>query len=107
MTTFDDRKDAFERKFVLDEEQRFRAAARRNKLLGEWVASKLGKSGAEAEAYARSVVAADFAEAGDEDVFRKVQSDLQGGGVSITESEIRATMQDLLERAVADIAPRQ
>ena len=68
MTTFDQRKDAFENKFALDEELRFKATARRNKLLGLWAAEKLGKSGAEADAYAKSVVVADFEEAGDEDV---------------------------------------
>ncbi len=76
MTTFDDRENAFERKFALDEELRFRAVARRNKLLGLWAADKLGKSGDEAEAYAKEVVRADFQEAGDRDVFRKIRSDL-------------------------------
>ena len=71
MTTFDKREEGFERKFALDEEMRFRANARRNKLLGQWAAEKLGLTGSEAEAYVKSVVAADFEEAGDEDVFRK------------------------------------
>src|SRR5688572_24893122 len=80
MTTFDNRKDTFEKKFVHDEELRFKATARRNKLLGLWAADRLGKSGAEAEAYAKSVVMADFQEAGDDDVLRKVQADLEAGG---------------------------
>lgn len=100
MTTFDDRKDAFERKFILDEEQKFRAVARRNRQLGEWAAGKLGKSGDEAEAYAKEVVAADFAEAGDEDVFRKVRADLP---TSVSDEDIRQTMQALLEKAAAEV----
>lgn len=100
MTTFDDRKDAFERKFILDEEQKFRAVARRNRQLGEWAAGKLGKSGDEAEAYAKEVVAADFAEAGDEDVFRKVRADLPA---SVSDEDIRQTMQALLEKAAAEV----
>ena len=103
MTTFDDRKDAFEKKFAHDEELRFKAMARRNKLLGLWAAEKLGKSGAEAEAYAKSVVMADFQEAGDNDVLRKVKADLEAGGAAISEGEIRARMTDLLERAVEDV----
>ena len=75
MTTFDDRERAFENKFALDEELRFKATARRNKLLGLWAAERLGRSGAEADAYAKSVVMADFEEAGEEDVLRKVRAD--------------------------------
>lgn len=76
MTTFDKREEGFEKKFALDEELMFKAAARRNKLLGLWAAEKLGLSGADAEAYAKSVVMADFQEAGDDDVFRKIKADL-------------------------------
>lgn len=76
MTTFDDREHAFEKKFAHDEEMRFKAIARRNRLLGLWAAGLLGKSGAEADAYAQEVVRSDFAEAGDEDVVRKVAADL-------------------------------
>ena len=72
MTTFDKREDAFEKQFAHDEELKFKAEARRNKLLGLWAAEKLGKSGADADAYAKEVVAADFEEAGDADVLRKV-----------------------------------
>lgn len=100
MTTFDDRKDAFERKFVLDEEQRFRAMARRNKLLGAWAAEKLGKTGEEADEYAKAVVHADFAEAGDDDVFRKLRADLDA---SVTDEQIRTAMQELLSQAAAEI----
>src|SRR5215207_8950663 len=103
MTTFDDRKDTFERKFAHDEELRFKATARRNKLLGLWAADKLGKSGAEAEAYAKSVVMADFQEAGDGDVTRKVKSDLEAGGVAITEGEIKSRMVELMEKAIDDV----
>jgi hypothetical protein len=103
MTTFDDRKDTFERKFAHDEELRFKATARRNKLLGMWAAEKLGKSGAEAEAYAKSVVMADFEEAGDEDVIRKVRKDLEGSGLSGADAMIRAAMVDLMHRAIDEV----
>lgn len=103
MTTFDQRKDAFENKFALDEELRFKATARRNKLLGLWAAAKLGKSGAEAEAYAKSVVIADFEEAGDEDVVRKVKSDFSGAAVAVEDAEIRQVMAELLIRAAEEI----
>jgi hypothetical protein len=103
MTTFDDRKDAFEKKFAHDEELRFKAMARRNKLLGLWAAEKLGKSGADADAYAKSVVMADFQEAGDDDVLRKVKADLDAGGTAVSEGELRTRMTDLLARAVEDV----
>ena len=103
MTTFDDRKDAFEKKFAHDEELRFKAMARRNKLLGLWAAEKLGKSGAEADAYAKSVVMADFQEAGDDDVLRKVKADLEAGGAAVAEGELRTRMTELLARAVEDV----
>lgn len=103
MATFDQRKDAFENKFAHDEELRFKAMARRNKLLGLWAADKLGKSGADAEAYAKSVVLADFEEAGDEDVVRKVKADFAAGNVAAGDTEIRQVMQDLLIRAAEEI----
>jgi hypothetical protein len=103
MTTFDDRKDAFEKKFAHDEELRFKAMARRNKLLGLWAAEKLGKSGTDAESYAKSVVMADFQEAGDDDVLRKVKADLEAGGAAVSEGELRTRMTDLLARAVEDV----
>lgn len=103
MTTFDQRKDAFENKFALDEELRFKATARRNKLLGLWAADKLGKAGADADAYAKSVVLADFEEAGDDDVLRKVKTDLAAGSVTIADEEIRRVMTELLVKAAEDI----
>jgi hypothetical protein len=103
MTTFDQRKDAFENKFALDEELRFKATARRNKLLGLWAAEKLGKSGADADAYAKSVVVADFEEAGDEDVVRKVKGDLAAASVAVGDEEIRRVMTELLIRAAEEI----
>ncbi|MCB2115523.1 MAG: DUF1476 domain-containing protein [Rhodobacteraceae bacterium] len=100
MTTFDDRENAFENKFVHDEELRFKAEARRNKLLGLWAAGLLGKSGADADAYAKEVVAADFEEAGDEDVYRKIAGDLGGAADEVT---IRAKMSDLMTEAKRQI----
>ena len=82
MTTFDKREEGFEKKFAHDEELRFKANARRNKTLGLWAASKLGLTGAEAEAYAKSVVMADFEEAGDNDVFKKVRQDFDAKGIA-------------------------
>jgi hypothetical protein len=100
-TTFDKREEGFEKQFAHDEELRFKAMARRNKLLGLWAAEVLGKSGAEAEAYAKEVVLADFEEAGDNDVVRKVVKDLASKG--ITESTIRAKMAELLKQAIEQI----
>lgn len=90
MSTFDQRKDAFENKFAHDEELRFKATARRNKLLGLWAAEKLGKSGTEADAYAKSVVVADFEEAGDDDVLRKVKGDFAAGNVAVARTRSAA-----------------
>jgi len=101
MTTFDKREEGFEKKFAHDEELQFKAIARRNKLLGLWVAELLGKSGPDADAYAKEVVLADFEEAGDNDVVRKVVKDLEGKGV--TEQDIRAKMAELLAQAVSQI----
>jgi hypothetical protein len=101
MTTFDKREEGFEKKFAHDEELKFKAYARRNKLLGLWAAAQLGKSGADADAYAKEVVMADFEEAGDEDVARKVITDLAAKGVS--ETEVRSKMTELLAAAVAQI----
>ena len=103
MTTFDKREEGFEKKYALDEEQKFKAEARRNKLLGLWVADKLGMSGDEANAYAREVVAADFEEVGDGDVVRKVMGDLTAKGIAITEPQIRAKMDELMAQAVAQV----
>lgn len=103
MTNMKDRQEGFERKFALDEEQKFRAIARRNKLLGLWAAEKLGKSGADAEAYATEVVQADFEEAGDEDVFRKVRKDFDAAGVAQSDHQIRRTMEELLATAAEQV----
>jgi hypothetical protein len=100
MTTFDDRENAFENKFAHDAEMQFKAEARRNKLLGLWAAELLGKSGDEADAYAKEVIKADFEEAGDEDVYRKVSGDL---GDKATETEIRTKMVELLAVAKAQL----
>lgn len=100
MTTFDDRENAFEAKFAHDAEMQFRAEARRNKLLGLWAAGLLGKSGEDADAYARSVIKADFAEAGDQDVLRKVAADLAG---KADEATIRARMTELMAEAKAQL----
>ena len=89
MTTFDDRERAFETKFAHDEELRFRVIARRNRLLGQWAARLMGLSDAEADAYAKDVIRADFEEAGDEDVIRKVLGDLTGAGVDADEAKVR------------------
>jgi hypothetical protein len=103
MTTFDKREEAFEKKFALDEELRFKAEARRNKLLGLWVAGKLGFTGDKAEEYAREVVRADFEEAGDEDVFRKIKKDLADAGASVSDADIRTAMSELMAKAVEQI----
>jgi hypothetical protein len=103
MTTFDKREEGFERKFALDEEMKFRATARRNRLLGQWAAEKLGLTGAEADAYAKAVVAADFEEAGDEDVFRKVRKDFDAKGVAQSDHQIRRTMDELLGKAIQQL----
>lgn len=103
MANMDDRKNAFENKFAHDEEMKFKAMARRNRLLGLWVAEKLGKSGDDADAYAKEVVKADFEEAGDEDVFRKVRADLDAAGVALSDHQIRRTMEELLSEAVEQI----
>ena len=96
MSTFDDRERAEEAKYALDQETQFKVAARRNKLLGLWAAELLGKTGDDAEAYAKSVVMADFEEAGDEDVFRKVRGDFDTAGVDRTDARIREQMAELM-----------
>jgi hypothetical protein len=103
MTTFDKREEGFEKKFALDEEQKFKAEARRNRLLGLWAAAKLGMSGDAANAYAREVVAAKFGEGGDTDVIRKVMGDLSAKGVTVTETQVRSQMSELMAQAVAQV----
>jgi hypothetical protein len=103
MTTFDKREEGFEKRFAVDEELKFKANARRNKLLGLWAAEKLGLSGAEADAYAKAVVMSDFEEAGDDDVFRKIRKDFDDKGVKDSDHQIRRTMDELMAKAVAEI----
>jgi hypothetical protein len=103
MTTFEDREKGFERKFAHDEELKFRATARRNKLLGLWAAEKLGLAGDEAQAYAREIVKADLAEPGEEDVFRKVRSDFDAKGIAESDHQIRRMMGELMAAAVSQI----
>ncbi len=103
MSTFDDREMGFERKFAHDAEMQFKAEARRNKLLGLWAADLMGITGDAADAYAREVIAADFEEAGDEDVYRKLAGDLLGKDISVTEAEIRAQMVKMLAEAKAQL----
>ena len=103
MTTFDKREEGFEKKFAHDEEVKFKATARRNKLLGLWAAEKLGLKGAEADSYALSVVMADFEEPGDHDVARKIRKDFDAKGVMQSDHQISRTMDELMAKAVADI----
>jgi hypothetical protein len=103
MTTFDKREEGFEKKYALDEEHKFKAEARRNRLLGLWAAEKLGISGDAAAAYAKEVVASDFEEAGDADVLRKVLADLTAKGLAITEPELRVKMDELMAAAVMQV----
>jgi len=102
MASFDDRRETFEAKFAHDETLRFKATARRNRLLGLWAAEQLGKT--DAEAYANAVIASDFEEAGDEDVLRKVKADFDAAGVAITAEALRAKMTEFLAQAVAALS---
>ncbi len=99
MTTFDERELAFEKKFAHDEELSFKINARRNKLLGLWAAGLMGRTTEEASAYAKEVVLAEYEEAGDQDVFRKVAADLAAAGVSMSDNELRGKMNALLDEA--------
>ncbi len=103
MSEFERRKKGFEEKFAHDEEMRFKATARRNRLLGLWAAEKLGKTGDAAAAYAMEVVAADFEEAGHEDVFRKIRGDFDAAGVDQSDHQIRRTMDELLVTAMEQL----
>lgn len=103
MTTFDDRKEGFEKKFAHDEALRFKAEARRNKQLGLWAADLLGLTGDKAEDYAKSVIKADFEEPGDEDVFRKLRADFDAAGVEQTDHQIRRHMEEFLAQAYRDL----
>ncbi|MDC7787183.1 DUF1476 domain-containing protein [Rhodoplanes sp. TEM] len=103
MNTFDDREKTHEKKFAHDEELRFKATARRNKMLGLWAAEKLGLTGAEAEAYAKEVVVADFDTPGEDDVFQKLRQDFDAKGVSQSDHQIRRTMLELMDQAVESV----
>ncbi|RCW85340.1 hypothetical protein C7476_103182 [Phyllobacterium bourgognense] len=98
-----DRENAFENKYAHDAEVRFRAEARRNKLLGFWAAEKLGKTGEDAEAYAKEVIKADFVEAGDDDVFRKIRTDFDAAGIDTSDHRIRRKMEELMIEAIQQI----
>ena len=99
MTTFDKRETSFEAKYAHDQETVFKIGARRNKLLGLWMAEHLGLEGADADAYAKQVIASDFEKPGDEDVFEKVWADVQGKGLDLSVGQVRQKMKALLEVA--------
>ena len=103
MTTFNDREKAFEDKYKHDQELQFKVEVRRNKLLGLWLGELLGKSDAEADAYAKEVVASDFEEPGDADLVRKVMADLEAAGTDLSEHRLRKKMEELLAEAKEQI----
>ena len=103
MTTFDKREEAFEQQFAHDEELKFKATARRNKMLGLWAAEKLGLRGAEADSYALSVVMADLEETGDHDIARKIRKDFDAKGVVQSDHQINRAMIELMAKAIADV----
>jgi hypothetical protein len=103
MTTFDKREEGFEKQFAHDEELKFKAIARRNKLLGLWAAEKLGLKAAEAQAYAKAVVLSDFEEAADHDVFGKLRKDFDAKGVALSDHQIRRTIDELTAKAIAEV----
>ena len=103
MTTFNDREKSFEKKFAMDEELKFKAESRRNRLLGQWAAGKLGLSGAAVDDYVKAVRKADLAQKGDDDVFQKIKKDLKDKGVNVADSELRKAMDDFLASAVQQL----
>jgi hypothetical protein len=103
MSSFDERKDKHEKKFAHDAALKFKAEARRNKLLGQWAAEMLGHTGAKADNYVQSVIRADFQEAGDEDVFRKIREDFDAAGVKQTDHQIRRHMDEFMAEAIRQI----
>lgn len=103
MSTFDKREKGFEAKFARDESLRFKANARRNKLLGLWAAGLMGIAGPEADEYAKSVIKADFEEPGDDDVFRKLRDDFDAKGIEQSDHQIRRTMDELMEKAIEQV----
>jgi hypothetical protein len=102
MTTFDKREEGFEKKFAHDEELKFKATARRNKLIGMWAAEKMGLSGAQADAYANEVVMADL-EAGAHDVFKKIRADFDGKKMAVSDQDIHRAMDEMMIQAIAQI----
>ena len=103
MSNFDNRQKGFEGKFVHDQELQFKASARRNKLLGLWAAGLMGKTGDEAAAYAKEVIKADFEEAGDDDVFRKIRADFDSAGVDQSDHQLRRQMDELMATAITQL----
>jgi hypothetical protein len=103
MTNFEERQKGFERKFALDEELKFKATARRNRLLGLWAAGQMGIAGDAAQAYAREVVKADLAEPGEEDLFRKIRADFDAKGVNQSDHQIRRMMAELMSEAIGQL----
>ncbi len=103
MSTFDKREEGFEKKFAHDAELRFKAEARRDRLLGAWAAELMGLSASESEAYAKDLVREDLKEVGDDDVFRKIRADFDAKGVQQSDHQIRRTMAEMLAKAVSDI----
>lgn len=103
MTTFDNREKAYESKFAHDQDLKFKAESRRNKMLAEWAGAKLGITGAALEEYIKAVRKADLAEKGDDDVFRKVKQDFADKGIAVMDAEIRAAMGEFLAKAVTEI----
>lgn len=103
MTTFDDRERSFEKKFALDEELKFKSEQRRNKLLGEWAAGRLGLTGPAVEEYVRAVRKADLASKGDDDVFQKIRTDFDAKQVAVSDAELRRAMADFLAAAMDQI----
>ncbi|MBV9968668.1 MAG: DUF1476 domain-containing protein [Xanthobacteraceae bacterium] len=103
MSTFDKREEGFERKFAHDEEVRFKARARRNKLLGLWAAQKLGLAGDAADAYAKEIVLADFEGPGEDDMFARIRRDFDAKGIVQSDHQIRRTMDELMAKAIDDV----
>ncbi|GAB5511014.1 MAG: DUF1476 domain-containing protein [Hyphomicrobiales bacterium] len=103
MSTFDKRQEGFENKFAHDEELRFKAEARRNKMLGAWAAEKLGHTGEAAADYAKSVMLADFEEPGDEDVYRKVKADFEAANLDVSEHQLRREMAEMMDTVIEEI----
>ncbi|MFA5951112.1 MAG: DUF1476 domain-containing protein [Hyphomicrobium sp.] len=103
MTTFDEREKAFEKKFALDQDLKFRAEARRNKIVAEWAGAKLGYTGSALEDYIKAVRKADLEEKGDEDVVRKLKADFAAGGLTVSDEDIRKVMRESLATAVQQV----